>query len=168
MIFFFFLSTFFDCRGSIAESEGDLDGLICILLYRLGFGGSAQFSEVRWRGTLVLSGSNATPVVSDRETSYWSGGVNSACRNLSPPSFKRLKSVMLETSFSRVLGPRILLPRQNRLWSWDGSFLVQSSRSQKDKPEKILKVLGRMGAWPSLCGFSCHWKCFYVMTRRTT
>lgn len=68
--FFFSISPFFDRRGSIAESEGDLDGLICILLYRLGFGGSAQLSEVRWRGTLVLSGSNATPVVSERETSY--------------------------------------------------------------------------------------------------
>lgn len=45
----------------------DLDRLVCILLYRLGFYGSAQFSEVKWRGTRVLSGSNATPVASDRD-----------------------------------------------------------------------------------------------------
>lgn len=64
--------------------------------------------------------------------------------------------------------PPYLLPCQHLLWSCDGSFLVQSSRSQKDKPEKMLKVLGKMGAWPLLCGISCHWKCFYVMTRRTT
>lgn len=46
------------------------------------------------------------------ETSYWSGGVNSACRNLSPSSFKRLKSVMLETSVPTVLGPLfVALPK---------------------------------------------------------
>lgn len=97
---------FFDQWGFRVESEGDLDGLICILLNRLGFGASAQLSEVRWRGTLVLSGSNATPVASERDTSYWFEGVNwarrevnSAHRNLLLPSFKQLRIVRLETFF---------------------------------------------------------------------
>lgn len=50
----------------------------------------------------------------ERETSYWSGGVNSACRNLSRSPFKRLESVTLETSFSRVLGPVfVALPKSS-------------------------------------------------------
>lgn len=135
---FFLFSPFFDRWGSRAESEGDLDGLICILLNRLGFGGSAQFSEVRWRGTLVLSGSNATPVVSEKETSYWFRGVNSARRNLSPPSFKRLKSVMLETSFSRVLSPVfVVLPKSCEVEM--GDFWCNHPDLNRTRWEKYLK-----------------------------
>lgn len=131
-----FVSPFLDRRGSKVESEGDLDGLLCILLNWLGFGARAQFSEVMWRGTLVLSGSNATPVVSERETSYWSGGVNSACRNLSPASFKRLNSVMLETSFSRVLGPFFVSPpKPSVLLSWRLSGAIIQILPRQDRKD---------------------------------
>lgn len=55
----------FDCRGSVAESDGGFRQTRLYPSLPIGFYGSAQFSEVKRRGTRVLSGSNATPVASD-------------------------------------------------------------------------------------------------------
>lgn len=101
------------------------------------FGGSARFSEVRWRETLVLSGSNATLVVSDRdELLIWRSQVSSQRVHPPPPHLQTTEKchVRNRTSFfCRVLGLR------SPLWSRNGSFPLQSSWSQADKPENDIK-----------------------------
>lgn len=66
------------------------------------------------------------------ETSYWSGGVNSACRNLSSPSFKRLKSVMLETSFCRVFDS-VFSTAPNVFYEAFDCFLVEPPQVHEKK-----------------------------------
>lgn len=114
------LSLFFTSGGSLAESEGDLNGLICILLKRLGFRASAEFSEVKRRGTLVLSGSNATPVVSERDKLLiWRSQIGSQ---------KSLSTLFQKTEKCRVrkllFRGQSFLPCQNPLWSRDRSLLA--------------------------------------------
>lgn len=142
--FFLFLSPLFDRRGSIAESEGDLDGLNCILLYRLGFGGSAQFSEVRWRGTLVLSGSNATPVVSERETSYWSGGVNSPRRNLSSPLLQTTEKCHVRNLLFQSIRPLLCCHAKVFCEVEKGAFWYNHpDLTGMKRKKRCLKILGQ-------------------------
>lgn len=114
--------------------KGDLNGLICILLIQLGFGGSAQLSEVRWRGTLVLSGSNATPVVLERERDellIWRSQLSSQ-KSLSTLLQTAEKCHVRNLLFHSIRACS-LLACQSLLWSWDRSFLVQSDRTYHER-----------------------------------
>ena len=61
---------------------------------------------------LVLSSSNATPVVSECKTRYWFAGVNSARGNLSSTLLQTSEKchVRKKTSSSRVLEPSFVAP----------------------------------------------------------
>lgn len=94
----------------------------------------------------------------EKETSYWSGGVNSAHRNLSPPSFKQLKSVMLETSFSTVLGPVLCWPAKVFCEVETGAFWCNQTDLTMTR-QKIYWKLSRV-AFVDLrhCNGSTYWK----------